>query len=76
MLSTFTGPGQPFAVGLTVIPALAVKAPLLLAINAGIFPLPLDAKPIIGPVLVHVKVVPGIVPVKLMAVVVCPLHNT
>ena len=44
--------------------------PVLVAVNAAIFPEPLAGKPIDGVLLVHVKVLP--VPVKLTGVVDAP----
>ena len=46
MVNILAAPGQPLMVGVTVIVATAVLAPLLVAVNDGIFPVPLAAKPI------------------------------
>ena len=41
-------PGQPKALGVTVIVPESGLLPLLVAVNEGIFPMPLDGKPIAG----------------------------
>lgn len=50
----FDGPLQPAALGVTVMPATAMYAPLLDAVNEGILPVPLAGRPIMVPVFVHV----------------------
>jgi hypothetical protein len=67
-------PTQPFAVGVTVMVAITGIAPALVAVNEGIFPVPLAPSPIVGSLLVHAKVVPPTGLVKLMAAVVTPLQ--
>ena len=53
MVNVLPGPGQPLAVGLTVIVAVRVEAPLLFAVNEGIFPVPFAASPIAGVVFIQ-----------------------
>ena len=48
--------------------------PALIAVNEGIFPEPLAAKPIDGVVFIHVKVVPATGPLNGIAKVVAPLQ--
>jgi len=55
-------PIHPFAVGVTVIVAVVGEVVALVAVNAGIFPEPLAASPILVLLLVHVNVVPVTVP--------------
>ena len=47
-------PAQPLADGVTVMVATIGVVPVLMAVNTGIFPFPLPAKPIAGLLLVHV----------------------
>ncbi len=68
-------PGQPLAVGVTVIVAVAEMAVLLVAVNAGVFPVPLAARPIDASELVQSNVVPGVVLVKFEATIVAPLQT-
>ena len=49
-----TVPGQPAAVGVTAITAVAVTVPVLTAVNAAMLPEPDAANPIDGLELVHV----------------------
>jgi hypothetical protein len=46
-------PTHPFAVGVTVIVAITVAVPLLVAVKDGIFPVPLPASPMDGVLLIH-----------------------
>jgi hypothetical protein len=46
-------PTHPFAVGVTVIVAVTVVMPLLVAVKDGIFPVPLPASPMDGVLLTH-----------------------
>lgn len=63
-------PGQPFAEGVTVIVATTGVDPEFMAVNgAMVLPVPAAASPIDGLVLVHEKVVPGTVDVKIIAAV-------
>jgi hypothetical protein len=70
------GPGQPFAVGVTVIVAVTAVAPVLLAVNTGVFPLPLAPRPIVVLELVHANVVPAVGLVKADAGTEAPLQTT
>ena len=63
-------------VGVTVMVATAAVEPVLVAINDGIFPVPLAASPIDVLLFVQLNTVPGTVPVKLTAAVGEPLHRT
>jgi hypothetical protein len=67
-------PTHPFAVGVTVIVATTGAVPLLIAVNDGIFPVPLTANPIDGSLFVHVYVVPATGPVNVITNVVAPLQ--
>jgi hypothetical protein len=69
-------PGHPLAVGVTVIVAVTGALVVLIAVNDGIFPLPLAASPIVGSLLVQLKPVLPTAPVKLMALVEEPLQTT
>ena len=53
MVNDLAGPGHPIAIGRTVIVAIKT-APLLIAVNEGISPVPLAASPIEGAVFVQV----------------------
>ena len=68
-------PGQPLAVGVTVSVAITEIAVLLVAVNAGVFPVPLAARPIDASELVQSNVVPGVVLVKFEATIVAPLQT-
>ena len=68
-------PVQVKCVGVTVIIAVTGVLPVLIAVNAPMFPVPLAAKPIEGLSLVQLKTVPGGVPVKVIALVLIPLHK-
>ena len=68
-------PGQPFALGVTVIVAATGALVILIAANEEILPLPFLAKPIEGLLFVQVKVVPLTGPVKFIAVVADALHK-
>jgi hypothetical protein len=69
------GPVQPFADGVTVIVAITGTVPVLIAVKAGIFPIPLAANPIEGLLFVQLNAVPLTEPVNVMAFVVAPLHK-
>jgi hypothetical protein len=69
-------PEQPVADGVTVIFAVAIDAPELPAVNDAILPIPLDARPIDVLSFVQLYVAPLIAPLKLIAAVDAPLHNT
>ena len=68
-------PGQPAAEGITEIVAVTGALVLLMAVNAGIFPLPLVANPIEVLLFDQLKVVPLTAPVNEIKLVVAPLHN-
>ena len=53
MVNDIGVPTQPFAVGVTVIVAITVVMPALVAVKDGIFPVPLPAKPMDGVLLIH-----------------------
>jgi hypothetical protein len=52
-------PGQPATVGVTVIVAVTGAAVVLVAVNAGVLPVPLAARPIVEFELVQVNVPPA-----------------
>ena len=58
MVNICGNPAQPAADGVTVIIAVTGALVVLTAVKAGIFPLPLAAKPIAGLLFVQVKAVP------------------
>ena len=66
-------PTQPLADGVTTTVETTGAVPLLTAVNDGIFPFPLAARPIAGVVFVQAKVVPLTVPPKLIADVADPV---
>jgi hypothetical protein len=68
-------PGQPAADGVTVIVAVTAVLVVLIAVNTGIFPFPLAAKPMDGLLLVQLNPVPLTAPVNDIAFVVDPLHK-
>jgi len=68
-------PAHPLAEGLTVMVAVTGALPVLVAVNAAMFPLPLAAKPIEVLLLVQLNVVLATAPVKFTALVVAPLHK-
>ena len=78
MVNVLATPAQPVLVttGVTVIVAVTGALVVLTAVNTGILPVPVAAKPILGVVLVQLKVVPATVPVKVTADVAPPLHTT
>jgi hypothetical protein len=65
-------PAHPLAVGVTVIVAITVEGPGLVAVKEGMFPVPLAASPMDGAELTHAKVVPAIGPAIGIAAVVAP----
>ena len=75
MVNICGNPVQPLAEGVTVIVAVTGVLPGLTAVKAGIFPLPLAAKPIDGLLFDQLKAVPLTDPVNVIAFVVAPLHN-
>jgi hypothetical protein len=66
MLNEDEVPVHPLAVGVTVMVADIGKALVLVAINPGMFPLPLPASPMDVLLFVHAKVAPGVVLLKLL----------
>ena len=68
-------PGQPAADGVTDIVAVTGALVKLMAVKAGIFPLPEAAKPIDVLLFVQLKVVPLIAPEKVTRFVDAPLHK-
>lgn len=66
--------GAPVA-GVTVIVATAAVVPVLIAVKGAILPLPLAPRPIEVLLFVQVKVLPGTELVKVMVLVVVPLHT-
>jgi hypothetical protein len=75
IVNVFAVPGQLVAEGVTVIVAVTGVLPGLIAVKAGIFPLPLAAKPIEVLLFVQLYVVPLTDPVNVTAFVVAPLHK-
>ena len=69
------GPGQPLARGVTVIVAITGALVEFVAVNDGIFPLPLAAKPIEVLLFVQLNPVPLTAPEKFIALVVALLHK-
>jgi hypothetical protein len=63
------------AVGVTVIVAVTAVVPVLTAVNPGVLPLPLAAKPIVAFEFVHVNVVPPVLLVKADAATAPPLQT-
>jgi len=74
IVNVCAAPGHPAADGVTVIVAVTGALVKLIAVNAGIFPLPLAAKPIAVLLFVQLKVVPLTAPEKVIRLVVAPLH--
>ena len=68
-------PGHPVAVGVTVMVAVTGVLPVLVAVNAGVLPLPLAARPMEVLELVHVKVVPATLLVYAEAATAAPLQT-
>ena len=68
-------PLQPAADGVTDIVAVTGALVKLMAVKAGIFPLPEAAKPIVGLLFVQLKVVPLTAPEKATRFVEAPLHK-
>jgi hypothetical protein len=76
MVKVCGAPAQPNADGVTVIVAVMGALVILIAVKDAISPLPFAAKPIDGLLFVQLKAVLLTVPLKLIAVVVAPLHNS
>ena len=75
MVNVWGKPVQPLADGVTVMVAVTGAVPVFTAVKAGIFPLPLAARPMEGAVLVQLYALPATAPVNDIAFVVAPLHN-
>ena len=78
MVNVLATPTHPVLVttGVTVIVAVTGALVVLTAVNTGILPVPVAAKPILGVLFVQLNTVPATVPVKATAVVAPPLHTT
>jgi len=74
MVNTIDVPVHPLAVGVTVIVATTGAVPVLVAVNEGISPVPLVARPMDAALFVHANVVPDTGPLKTIAAVVAPLQ--
>ena len=68
-------PGQPFAVGLTVIVAVTGATVLLVAVKEAILPVPVPPRLIDTMLLVHAKVVPVVALLNVNALWVAPLQS-
>jgi hypothetical protein len=66
---------QPFADGVTVIVAITVLLMLLFAVKEAILPEPVPPSPIDTVLLLHAKVVPVVVLLKLNALWIAPLQS-
>ena len=75
ILKTNADPTQVLAVGVTLIKAVSETRDVLTAVKDAIFPLPLAPNPIAVMELVHVKVVPLTLLLKVMALLMLLLHN-
>jgi hypothetical protein len=75
MVNVCGAPGHPAADGVTVIVAVIGAFVELVAVNDGIFPLPVAASPIEVLLFVQLKVVPLTAPAKLTRLVDAPLHT-
>ena len=75
MVNVMGVPGQPATVGVTVMVDVTGAAPALVAVKAGMFPTPLAPKPMEALLLVQLYVAPAMLPEKVTAVVVPPLHT-
>ena len=74
MVKVVTGPGHPFAVGVIVTVAITVAVVMLVAVNAGMFPVPFAARPIEGVVFAQAKVVPVTGPEIVVTTATVPLQ--
>jgi hypothetical protein len=75
MVKVMAVPGQPLAVGVTVMVADIGLLVELVAVNDAMFPLPLAASPMEVLLFVQLKVVPATGPEKVMALVLLALQN-
>ena len=76
MVKLTGAPPQPVDVGVTVMVAVIGALVLLVAVKAGILPVPAAANPMAVLLLVQLYTVPATAPVKFTAAVADPLHNT
>jgi hypothetical protein len=76
MVKVMGAPGQPLALGVTVMVAVTGALVVLVALKLAMLPFPLAARPMDGVLFVQLYVVPATGPLKLTAVVGLPLHNT
>src|ERR1041384_3916682 len=74
IVNEVVGPVHGPADGVTTMVATTATPPLLTAVNAGMSPMPLAARPIEGVSLVHAKLVA--VPVKLIVLALVPLQTS
>lgn len=72
MVKLYSAPVQLFSDGITFMVAMMGELELLTAVNAGIFPFPLAARPISGFELLQMKVAPDGVLLKLIVGIVDP----
>ena len=75
IVNVIDGPLQPLATGVTVIVAVTGALVVFVAVKAAILPVPDAARPMLVLLFVQLNVVPPTAPVKLIAVVVAPLHS-
>ena len=69
MVKETGAPGQPFAVGVTVMVAITAVVPPFVAVNEAMLPLPLAASPMDGVSLIQLYVAPLTEPINSMAAV-------
>ena len=73
-IPVFGKPVHPLADGVTIMVALAGVEPVLIPVNAGILPVPDDARPMDGLLFVQLKLVPVTLPEKFIAFAANPLQ--
>jgi hypothetical protein len=76
IVKVIVGPGQPLAIGVTVIVATSGALVLLVAMKLGMSPLPAGARPMAGLSFVQLNTVPATGPVKCISDVAEPLQST
>lgn len=76
MLKEAGVPGHPLAVGVTETVEVTGNTVLLVAVNEGVLPEPLEARPIDASELIHSNVVPGVVLVKFEVGIFIPSQTT
>ena len=74
-LNSLSIPGQIPLLGVIIIVAATGAVPVFITVKAGMLPVPLAARPMDGLLFVHVKEVPGNVPVNDTADVIAPWHK-